>query len=190
VLQTRWLVADSGYGRDPKLRAFFHEQAIAYVLAVPVDLPLVGVRGEASRPDALLADTATVAWQRRSAGHDARPDTAQGRTLLVLGRAPGHRQGPTAGARVHPHPAHPPGHHGEGHYETPPISMLAHAFLAVTRANLGKDHEDLPAQASGGHTRLIAYTLAAIRTLLAATVLARTTVDKRRPHPARTPGWL
>ena len=56
--------------------------------------------------------------------------------------------------------------------------MLAHAFLAVTRANLGKDHKS---RAEEGHrlipALLIAYSLAAIRGLLAATVLARTNLD-------------
>ena len=42
----RWVVADSGYGRDPVLRAFCHDQRLSCVLAVPVDLPLVGVGGE------------------------------------------------------------------------------------------------------------------------------------------------
>jgi hypothetical protein len=43
----RYLCADSGYGRDPHLRPFCHEQEISYVMAVPVDLPLVAVRGGA-----------------------------------------------------------------------------------------------------------------------------------------------
>lgn len=40
-----WFAADSGYARDPGLRAFCHDHAVAYVMAVPVDLSLVGVRG-------------------------------------------------------------------------------------------------------------------------------------------------
>jgi SRSO17 transposase len=36
-----WFAADSGYGRDPGLRAFCHDYTIAYVMAVPVDLPLL-----------------------------------------------------------------------------------------------------------------------------------------------------
>jgi hypothetical protein len=32
------------------LRELGHQQQVAYVMAVPVDLPLVGVRGEALRP--------------------------------------------------------------------------------------------------------------------------------------------
>jgi hypothetical protein len=35
ALAWSWLVADSGYGRDAGLRAFCHQQAVAYVLAVP-----------------------------------------------------------------------------------------------------------------------------------------------------------
>jgi SRSO17 transposase len=36
ALAWSWLVADSAYGRDPALRAFCHQQAVPYVLAVPV----------------------------------------------------------------------------------------------------------------------------------------------------------
>jgi hypothetical protein len=67
-----WVVADSGYGRDPKLRAFCHRKKLAYVFAVPVDLPLVDVRGTASRPDVVLAATRDTDWERRSCGHGAK----------------------------------------------------------------------------------------------------------------------
>lgn len=63
----RWFAADSGYGRDPDLRAFCHEHALAYVMAVPCDLPLVGVRGGATRPDRVLRAGGHI-WERRSAG--------------------------------------------------------------------------------------------------------------------------
>ncbi len=53
-LAFRWVVADSGYGRDPLLRQFCHDQRLSYVLAVPVDLPLHGARGEPLRPDVVL----------------------------------------------------------------------------------------------------------------------------------------
>ena len=69
LLVSRWVVADSGYGRDPALRAFCHERALSYTFAVPVDLPLVGVHEEAQRPDDLLTDTDDGVWQRRSCGH-------------------------------------------------------------------------------------------------------------------------
>jgi SRSO17 transposase len=65
-----WLVTDSGYGRDPALRQFCHQRQVPYVMAVPVDLPLVGVRGEALRPDDLLASTRN--WERRSCGDGAK----------------------------------------------------------------------------------------------------------------------
>jgi hypothetical protein len=68
ALAWSWFVADSGYGRDAGLRAFYHRQSVPYVLAVPCDLPLLDVRGRASRPDALLAETGPQAWQQRSAG--------------------------------------------------------------------------------------------------------------------------
>jgi len=51
ALVFRWVVAESGYGRDPVLRGFCHDNVLSYVMAVAVDLPLVGVRGEALRPD-------------------------------------------------------------------------------------------------------------------------------------------
>ena len=63
------MVADSGYGRDPVLRAFCHQQRLPYVFAVPIDLPLVGVYGDALRPDDLLMATDDGVWQRRSCGH-------------------------------------------------------------------------------------------------------------------------
>jgi SRSO17 transposase len=63
----RWFAADSGYGRDPDLRAFCHDNTVAYVLAVPRDLPLVGVRGGATRPDKVLRAGGHI-WERRSAG--------------------------------------------------------------------------------------------------------------------------
>jgi SRSO17 transposase len=67
-LRFAWFVADSGYGRDPGLREFCHGRRMAYVMAVPVDLPLVGVRGEALRPDVVLKRMGRVCWERRSAG--------------------------------------------------------------------------------------------------------------------------
>jgi SRSO17 transposase len=57
----RWFCADAGYGRDPGLRTFCHERAVAYVMAVPLDLSLVDVRGRLTRPDRIrtLLRTAT-----------------------------------------------------------------------------------------------------------------------------------
>jgi hypothetical protein len=63
-----WFVADSGYGRDPVLRQFCHDNLVSYVLAVPVDLPLLDVYGKPLRPDLVPADTPDTAWERRSAG--------------------------------------------------------------------------------------------------------------------------
>lgn len=64
-----YLAGDSGYGRDPALRAMCHRRGVPYVLAVPIDLPLLDARGAATRPDRVLADLgkATV-WERRSCG--------------------------------------------------------------------------------------------------------------------------
>ena len=62
-----WFAADSGYGRDPGLRAFCHDHVLAYVMAVPKDLPLVDVRGQVlSCEDILLGRVHH--WERRSAG--------------------------------------------------------------------------------------------------------------------------
>jgi len=63
-----WFVADSGYGRDPVLRQFCDDNKVSYVLAVPVDLPLLDVYGKPLRPDLVLANTPNTAWERRSAG--------------------------------------------------------------------------------------------------------------------------
>ena len=191
-----WLVGDSGYGRDPVLRQFCHEQAVAYVLAVPVDLPLVGVRGEPQRPDDLLGEGI---WQRRSAGEGAKGHRYwdwQAHQVSVKDQSPAAGFTHTLLIRRALHPtvtkAHPEGvreveyflahhrHHtpipaliaaaglrwnieddnkcgkdqcGLGDYQVRKwvpwhrhvtISMLAHAFLAVTRANLGKDPTPSP----------------------------------------------
>ena len=64
-----FFAADSGYGRDPYLRQECHDRAVPYVMAVPVDLPLAGAHGRATRPDKILAacvDPAT--FERRSCG--------------------------------------------------------------------------------------------------------------------------
>jgi SRSO17 transposase len=68
----RYLCGDCGYGRDPDLRAFCHDQQIGYVLAVPVDLPLIAVRGGGEPVghllDRLLAHGNPAVWERRSCG--------------------------------------------------------------------------------------------------------------------------
>ena len=84
-----WVVADSGYGRDPKLRDFCHQQQLAYVFAVPVDLPLVDVRDIAARPDAAHRPTPTP-----HLNPSPRPDEHT-RSTSATGRAttdPEHRQ--------------------------------------------------------------------------------------------------
>ena len=65
----RYLAADAGYGRDPGLRDWCHIHAVRYVMAVPVDLPLVDPCGRATRPDRLLAALSDAVWERRSAGN-------------------------------------------------------------------------------------------------------------------------
>ncbi|WP_406316536.1 IS701 family transposase [Streptosporangium sp. NBC_01639] len=76
----RYLAAGSGYGRDPGLRAFCHINEIAYVMAVPVDLPLLDVRG-GSEPaghvlDRLLAQAGPGLWERRSCGEGTKGSRA------------------------------------------------------------------------------------------------------------------
>ncbi|MFZ3491956.1 IS701 family transposase [Streptomyces sp. 5.8] len=73
-----WVLADSGYGRDRKLRAFCHDRTLPYVLAVPVDLPLDGPPGKPRQPavrraDGLLHYAKTRdQWERRSLGEGAK----------------------------------------------------------------------------------------------------------------------
>ncbi len=68
----RYLCGDSGYGRDPDLRAFCHGRQIGYVLAVPVDLPLIAVRGGGEPVghllDRLPAHGNAAIWERRACG--------------------------------------------------------------------------------------------------------------------------
>jgi SRSO17 transposase len=191
----RWAVADAGYGRDPGLRAWCHQRAVPYVFGVPVDLPLIGVRGEALRPDTLLAATSDGVWQQRSFGYGSKGER---RYDIAVHRVTVKGQQPAAGSehlllirrslsakvtKTHPDghyevayllvhaPAGTPLHRilhawglrwaveddnkigkdqlGLGDYQVRKwvswyrhvtISMLAHAFLAVTHADLGKDH--------------------------------------------------
>ena len=56
-----------GYGRDPGLRAFCHDHTITYVMAVPLDLPLVDARGQALCCQDILTNR-VHRWERRSAG--------------------------------------------------------------------------------------------------------------------------
>ncbi|MEU5534185.1 IS701 family transposase [Streptomyces sp. NPDC020362] len=73
-----WVAADSDYGRDPQLRAWLHERALRYVLAVPVDLPLSGPPGTARRPkaeraaDLLHYGISRDRWARHSCGEGSK----------------------------------------------------------------------------------------------------------------------
>jgi DDE superfamily endonuclease len=62
-----WFAADSGHGRDPGSRAFCHDNTIRYVMAVPVDPPLVDARGKALCREDILTGR-THQWERWSAG--------------------------------------------------------------------------------------------------------------------------
>jgi SRSO17 transposase len=194
-----WFVADSGYGRDPVLRGFCHDRQVAYVMAVPVDLPLVGVYDEALRPD-VVHEASTLTWETRSCGDGSKGgrfyDWAA-HTVKVKDQDPAAGFVHTLLIRRTIRPKitkkHPEGIHEIGYFlahaptGTPipqmidaaglrwkieddnkagkdqlgldayqvrkwtawhrhvTLSMLAHAFLAVTRAGLGKDPE--PTQA-------------------------------------------
>jgi SRSO17 transposase len=190
----RWVLDDAGYGRDPGLRAFCHQRALSYVMAVPVDLPLVGLRGRALRPDVVLASTRDRQWERRSCGPGAKGNRYYdwaAHTVTVKGQAPAPGYEHTLLIRRTLHPtvttAHPDGvldvdyflaHAPVGtpipqmitaaglrwsveddnktgkdllgldqyqvrkwtpFYRHITLCMLAHAFLAVIRADLGKD---------------------------------------------------
>lgn len=192
----RWLVGDAGYGRDRGLRAWCHEQSRAYVVGVPVDLPLIGACGEPLRPDDLLAVTGDDAWAQRSFGYGSKGER---RYDIAVHRVTVKGQPPAAGfehlllirrsltAKVTK--THPQGHHEIAYllvhapggtplrqvlhawglrwaveddnkigkdqlgladyqvrkwvswYRHVTISMLAHAFLAVIHADLGKEHQ-------------------------------------------------
>jgi hypothetical protein len=90
----RYFAADSGYGRNPALRAWCHAKDLSYVMAVPVDLPLVDPRGRVARPDRVLARYA------RRYGNAARAATASRAPLLRLGR--GRQQSLANRAARHP----------------------------------------------------------------------------------------
>jgi SRSO17 transposase len=61
-----FFTADADYGHDPGLRAFCHDHAVPYVLAIPVSEPIRDT-GKARRADDFTAGT--QAWERRSCGH-------------------------------------------------------------------------------------------------------------------------
>jgi SRSO17 transposase len=203
ALAWSWLVADSGYGRDAGLRAFCHQQAVAYVLAVPCDLRLLDVRGGSLRVDALLAETDPQAWQQRSAGAGSKGRryydwAAHAVTVKGQQPAPGFTHTLLIRRAITPKVTtkHPDGIYeieyflvhapvgtaitamitaaglrwnieddnkagkdqlGLDSYQVRKwdpwhrhvtISMLAHAFLAVTRVGLGKDPSSTPTTTS------------------------------------------
>jgi SRSO17 transposase len=199
ALTWSWLVADSGYGRDPGLRAFCHQHDVPYLMAVPCDLPLRDVRDTPTRPDVLQAGIEAGVWETRSAGAGAKgyryydwaahavrvknQPSAPGFThTLLIRRATTrkitakHPQGifeveyflahtregtpitamiTAAGLRWNIEDDNKAGKDqlGLDQYQVRKwdpwhrhvtISMLAHAFLAVTRTNLGKDPSPSP----------------------------------------------
>ncbi len=182
----RYFAADAGYGRDPALRAWCHTHDVPYVMAVPVDLPLVDAHGRPTRPDRVLGAVSPAVWKRRSCGKgtkgeryydwaavavtvkDQPPSSGYAHTLLIrrsvskpkeieffLAHAPEPTPIPeliaVAGMRWKIEENNEQGKDllGLNEYQvrkwTPwhrhvTCCMLAHAFLAVTRAQLGKEH--------------------------------------------------
>jgi hypothetical protein len=86
-----WVVADSGYGRDPGLRAMLHGEHLRYVLAVAVDLPLVPPPGKPApgtkaitRADDLLPHAKRRdQGERRSCGHGTKGERSYDWTLFA-----------------------------------------------------------------------------------------------------------
>ena len=99
----RYFTADSGYGRDPALRARCHTAALSYVMAVPVDLPLVAPAGGATRPDHVLATVPKAAWERRSCGQGTKGERYYDWAAVAVTVKD---QPPADGLR--PHPVDPP----------------------------------------------------------------------------------
>jgi SRSO17 transposase len=183
----RWVCADAGYGRDPQLRRLCREQGLAFVMAVPVDLPCATAPA-ASRhvreAGDLIGRVRRDAWQQRSAGHgskgeryydwalvavrvkDERPAPGFAHHILMRRSIDDHRDvelflvhAPAATTmadmvaaaglrwKIEESNEHGKDLLGLGQYQvrkwTPTVRhvtacMLAHAFLAVTRATLGK----------------------------------------------------
>lgn len=92
----------AGHGRDPGLRAFCHEHAIGYVMAVPVDLPLVALPGGVGPVehllDRLLTRGTPQIWERRSCGNGTKGERVYDWTALAVavdGQAPAPGYGQT-----------------------------------------------------------------------------------------------
>jgi SRSO17 transposase len=189
----RWVCADAGYGRDPQLRRWCVEQRLAFVMAVPVDLPIrtwPAASRHVREAGDLIGRVRRDSWEQRSAGHGTKGERYYEWALVavrVKGEppAPGfahhmllrrniddHRDidlflvhAPTtttladmvtaAGLRwkIEENNEHGKDLLGLDQYQvrkwTPTVRhvtacMLAHAFLAVTRATMGKVHTSIP----------------------------------------------
>jgi len=189
----RWVCADAGYGRDPRLRRFCRERHLAFVMAVPVDLPC-STAPAASRhvreAGDLIGRVRRDSWQQRSAGHGTKGERYYDWALVAV-RVKGEEPAPgfahhilmrrntddhsdielflvhapaattladmvtAAGLRwkIEENNEHGKDLLGLDQYQvrkwTPTFRhvtacMLAHAFLAVTRATLGKARPSTP----------------------------------------------
>jgi hypothetical protein len=134
--------ADAGYGRDPGLRAYCHDNTIPCVIAAPVDLPLVDARGKALCSNDILTGRSSQ-WERRPvpASHDIEYFLVHA-TMAAMAR--------TAGLRWNVEDDNKTGKDQLGMdqcqvrkwtpwYRHVTMCVLAQAFLAVTRAGRGKE---------------------------------------------------
>lgn len=92
-----WVAADADYGKDPKLRAFCHDNRLSYALAVPVCLPLSGPSDRPRQPkvtragDLLHYAHTRGRWERRSQGEGSKGQRYYDWTcfeVAVTGQAP------------------------------------------------------------------------------------------------------
>lgn len=85
-----WVLADSGYGRDPKLRTWCHQRKVPYVFGVPVDLSLDGPPGKPCHPAVKRADDllhyakARDQWERRSCGDGSKGERLHDWTAFAV----------------------------------------------------------------------------------------------------------
>ncbi|MET7542463.1 IS701 family transposase [Streptomyces sp. NPDC005507] len=133
-----WVLADAGYGRDPQLRAWCHEQKLPYVFGVPVDLPLDGVPSKKRQPavkraeDLLHYAKARDQWERRSCGFGSKGERLYDWTAFAVevkdeSPAEGHAHWLVLRRSLHPNRR---GKDGELHREI--AYFLAHAPADAT----------------------------------------------------------
>ncbi|WP_405683312.1 IS701 family transposase [Streptomyces sp. NBC_00057] len=137
-----WVLADSGYGRDPQVRAWCHDRSVPYVLGVPVDLPLDGPPGKPRHPAVKRADDllhyARVRdqWERRPCGFGTKGERLYDWTAFaveVKGEKPAEGSTHWMVLRRSPHPNRR-GKDGKLHREI--ACFLVHAPNATTASEI------------------------------------------------------